>query len=99
MPKVETDTNQLYRKKYFVNSQEIMTADQPLADAPVRIGSPVIDARRVVMNRDPVSIRSSADADRIRVDVIKDGQRVKGIRIACPCGRHAEMDVQYGPSK
>jgi hypothetical protein len=88
MPKIETDTNQLYRKKYFVNSHTIVTADQPLADAPVRIGSPVIDAQRVIMKRDPVPIRSSANANRIRVDVVRDGQRVKGIRIACPCGRH-----------
>jgi len=31
----------------------------------------------------------------IAVQILRKGGAVSGIRIACPCGRHAEVDVDY----
>ncbi len=102
MPKVETNTNQLFRKKYFINADTIVTGGEEEEEAE-RLSvttTPVIDASRVILSREPVPLRRGAagEASRIHVDVIKDGARVKSIRIACPCGRKAELDVQYGPT-
>lgn len=99
MPKVESDTNQLYRKKYFIDSAKIVSGIKaPVGLRPLE-PSQVIDSNRVAFSSKPVSLRASgsSDLEKIRVDVVREGNKVKGLRIACPCGRHTELDVEYGP--
>jgi|PlaIllAssembly_1097288.scaffolds.fasta_scaffold743431_2 hypothetical protein len=97
MPGVETQTNQLYRKKYFIDAETIISGADEVDDASFQTVTPVIDASRVILSQEPVIIRRGAarETDRIHVDVVKEGPLVKMIRIACPCGRRTELDVQY----
>jgi hypothetical protein len=99
MPNVEMDTNQLYRKKYFLDSAKILTGVRTSTTLRANPLSQVIDSTRVVVSKQAVPVRSATatDGDRIRVDVVRDGNRIKGLRVACPCGRHTELDVEYGP--
>ena len=101
MPEVEAQTNQLYRKKYFIDAKTIISSADEVDNTPSpRVTpTPVIDASRVILSQEPVIIRRGAarETDRIRVDVVKEGPLAKVIRIACPCGRRTELDVQYEP--
>ena len=100
MPKIESDTNQLYRKKYFIDSTKIVTGIKaPVGLRPLE-PSQVIDSNRVTFSSRPVPLRASGsgDSEKIRVDVVREGNRIKGLRITCPCGRHTELDVEYGPT-
>ena len=99
MSKVETQTNQLFRKKYFIDAETIISSTEEVDDAFSQTITPVIDASRVILSHEPVTIRQGAarETDRIHVDVVKEGPLVKMIRIACPCGRRTELDVQYEP--
>lgn len=100
MPKVESDTNQLYRKKYFIDSAKIVSGIKATVGLRPLEPSQVIDSNRVTFSSRPVPLRASGsnDQEKIRVDVVREGPRVKGLRIACPCGRHTELDVEYGPA-
>ena len=59
--------------------------------------SRIIEADQVLMAAGPVMPQwgPRKETGEITVDVVRDGNRITGIRIACPCGRHAELDVQY----
>jgi hypothetical protein len=100
MPKVETDTNQVYRKKYFINSEKVLFAARDGAAARTSSVSQVIDASKVVLSKNAVPVRcqTGEESGRIKVEVVREGNRVKGMRIDCPCGRHAELDVEYSPT-
>ncbi|HBA84111.1 MAG TPA: hypothetical protein DCZ95_08465 [Verrucomicrobia bacterium] len=97
MPKIETDTNQVYRKKYFVAADSIITAKAAPKNQPMQARNSVIDASNVVLSDRPIALRSdgAGSAQDIHVEVIKNGNEVKGLRISCPCGRHTELDVAY----
>jgi hypothetical protein len=97
MPKLETQTNQLYRKKYFIDAETVISSAEETDDASFRTTTPVIEASRVLLSHEPIAIRRGAAraTDRIHVDVVKEGSLVKVIRIVCPCGRRTELDVQY----
>jgi hypothetical protein len=99
MQGVETQTNQLYRKKYFIDAKTIVSGTDEVNDVSSQTVSPVIDASRVILSQEPMIIRRGAacETNRIHVDVVKEGSLVKMIRIACPCGRRTELDVQYEP--
>ncbi len=101
MPKLESDTNQLYRKKYFIDSANIVSGIKASVGLRPLEPSQVIDSNRITFSKRPVPLRasssSSGDLEKIRVDVVREGNKVKGLRIACPCGRHTELDVEYGP--
>ena len=97
MQGVETQTNQLYRKKYFIDAKTIVSGADEVNEVSSQTVTPVIDASRVILSQEPVIIRRGAarETNRIHVDVVKEGSLVKMIRIACPCGRRTELDVQY----
>ena len=99
MSRVETQTNQLYRKKYFIDAETIISGAEEANDLPLQTVTPVIDASRVLLSHESVTLRhgGTRETDRIRVDVVKEGSHVKGIRIACACGRKTELDIQYEP--
>jgi hypothetical protein len=97
MPKIETDTNQVYRKKYFVSADSIITSKGTPKNKPTQTKNSVIDASKVVVSDRPVLLRTdgTSSSQEIHVEVIKNGNEVKGLRISCPCGRHTELDVAY----
>jgi hypothetical protein len=93
-------TNELYRKKYFVNTEKVLFSKEQnaLPKYPMQL-SAVISADRVKQGNHPVPIRygNEAGGNEIKVTPIKDNQRVKELHIACACGRHTELNVEYEP--
>jgi hypothetical protein len=104
MPRVETATNQVYRKKYFVDAEHIIGRKQGVPPGyfkkPVR--SSVINSARVKLSPKPVRLRKDLqmdDDEDMRVRVTREGTRLKEIDISCPCGRHATLNVAYEDPK
>jgi hypothetical protein len=99
MSSIETQTNQLYRKKYFIDAETIISGAEEVDEMSSPTVTPIIDASRVVLSQEPMTIRhgTTRETDRIHVDVVKERSLVKMIRISCPCGRRTELDVQYEP--
>ena len=97
MPEVEKSTNQVYRKKYFVDAAQILSGGKGPRKARAKAVSPILQASHVAVSDKVVQLSSDMRkiADHIRVDVIKDGNRIKKIRISCPCGRTADLDCEY----
>jgi hypothetical protein len=91
---VSTQTNQVYRKEYFVNAQNVLSSSKGADKRPKRVVSSVFDSAAVCMSDQPVVIHGTAQSQ-IRVDTITEGSRITRIKIACPCGRTTEMKVQY----
>ncbi len=86
-------TNQLYRKKYFSDRSKILTSYTQRKQASKQV-SAVFDANNVRMDARPVMIHAHAQPQ-IKVDTVREGSKITEIRISCPCGRTAEMKVQY----
>lgn len=91
---INAPTNTLYRKKYFTDKRNILTSGYVSRKNVAKPTSPVFDAATVRMAAQPVVVHSNAQSQ-IRVDTVRDGSKITEIRIACPCGRTAEMKVQY----
>ncbi len=93
-------TNELYRRKYFINTEKVLfsKAQDVLPKYPMQL-SPVISAERVKVGNHPVPLRygNEANTNEIKVTPVKDNQRVKELHIACACGRHTELNVEYEP--
>lgn len=99
MPDVEKNTKGFPGKKYFVDADKVLIGQRGPKKPQLRRRSHVIDASRVVVSKKKVQLRRDAlqEADRIKVEAVKEGDIVKSIRISCPCGRHAELDCEYTP--
>jgi len=98
MPRPESNTNQVYRRKYFVDAGTIVAADTGKGgSASSRHTSAVLPAERVKVGNRPVLIqyRDSPADGQIQVTPIRDGKRIKSLQIVCSCGRKAVFDVQY----
>ncbi|NLG35972.1 MAG: hypothetical protein GX548_11520 [Lentisphaerae bacterium] len=97
MATIQKETNKLYRQKYFVEADRVVRYRPPPA-GPGRAGSSSIirggrgrlDPIRVPMNK-PAPPHDA----QIAVQVLRKGGVISGIRITCPCGRHAEVDLDY----
>jgi hypothetical protein len=46
----------------------------------------------------PPKKANTEEDSQIQIEVVKNGNQIRGLNIKCPCGRHAELDVQYGPT-
>ncbi|NCD35008.1 MAG: hypothetical protein EOL87_16520 [Spartobacteria bacterium] len=94
---IETDTNKVYRKKYFMDIDKVVFAEETVSDEITDNIVNLIDAGSVAMSDKPVHITHGTDDETatITVDAIKDGGRIKKLIIKCPCGRHTEVDVEY----
>ena len=97
MPKIETDTNQVYRKKYFVAADDILSTKNMVKQKRPQNYGAVIDASRIKVTNEPKVLgrKTHKENDDIRVEVIRSGNQIKSLRIMCPCGRHTELNVQY----
>ena len=95
--KIQTNTNEALRKKYFVDSKIVITGTKELVKRKQAIKSSILDSSHIVISSKSVCLHHGAGQihDQIRVNVIRDGNVIKRIKISCPCGRTAELDCQY----
>lgn len=93
---VETATNQVYRRKYFIDSSEIVgrKAGVPPGYSNSK-RSKVVKSKQIKLADKPVPLRkgSFADDGEMRIRVVREGNTLKEIYVACPCGRTATLDV------
>ncbi len=95
---IETNTNQVYRSKYFVDTSNVIFSRKNEGNAQKNQLSVIIDASAVAMEEDPVVIRPGAGGshcDAITVETVRQDGQIKKLRIVCPCGRHTEMNIEY----
>ena len=99
MKPLEKNTNQLYRQKYFVDESSVIRYRPAPALKKSSRASAVVPAGRTKISDIKVPIHAPpppADAQ-IAVQLLRDGATLQGIRIQCPCGRHAELDIGAKP--
>lgn len=97
MKPLEKNTNQLYRQKYFVDETHVIRYRPPPAMKGASKGSPVIAGSHARLASVKIPMHEPpppADAQ-IAVELVRDGDTITGIRIQCPCGRHAELDFEH----
>ncbi len=95
MKPLEKNTNQLYRQKYFVDESHVIRYRPAPAVKGGSRATPIVPARRAQISDIKVPMHEPpppADAQ-IAVQLVRDGAGLQGIRIQCPCGRHAEVDL------
>jgi hypothetical protein len=82
----------------FIDAGKVVGGEAVLAHDEPRF-SPVFEPGMVRFSGCPVTPNwAPKPPDDIKVDVVRDNGRIKGIKIACPCGRHAALDVEYAPN-
>ena len=98
MAHVEENTNQLLRKKYFVDAESILirkkSAEVPVAEPTCRI----VRSSKVRVSATPYPLGASnkpGGDGQINVHLLKNKDRIEQIHIRCPCGRHTELDCRY----
>jgi hypothetical protein len=96
MSMIETDTNQLLRKKYFVDDGAILKArydtSEPAAPKPARI----LKAGQCRVTPKPYVLGSeSRVSGPIDMQVVRSEGRISQIHIRCDCGRHSDFDCHY----
>lgn len=99
---MEKNTNQLYRQKYFVDADTVIRYRPPNATTAPKRSAAIIPGRAAAVSAVKVPMNTApppSDAQ-ITVQLVREGNSLNGIRIQCPCGRHAEIDMtQRGTSK
>ena len=97
--KTEIKADPLLRKKYFIDAENVLTRKKPGAKRKTGGFSKIIDSSKVMISNKPVRLpllRYVDDEDKdIEVDVIREGDKIKSIRITCPCGRSTELNCEY----
>ncbi len=98
---VESDTNKTYRKKYFMDAEKVVFSARPPPEKQELVYSPILDPSQIEFDQEPLALRSRLQpgARQITVETIKEGDRIRKLRISCPCGQHAEVDVKYSEDK
>ena len=97
MAATQKETNKLYRQKYFVEANRVLRY-RPAPAGPGRAGPSAIirrDEGRLGEIRVPMNKPAPAHDAQIAVQILRKGGAICGIRIKCPCGRHAEVDLDY----
>jgi len=96
---VQIRTNTRLRQKYFVDEKSIVGSIQKHQFQGVQSYCKVIRSSggKPAKAGKPVTIRCSTatHTGEIQVEVLRDGPRITGIKILCPCGRHAELNCEY----
>ena len=95
MSAMEKNTNQLFRRKYFIDSQSVIRYRPPTTMTHQKSSSCIIskNAARVSPIKVPMNGKPPPADAQIAVQLERDGTELHGIRITCPCGRHAEIDI------
>ncbi len=97
MTTIKKETNKLYRQKYFVDAGNVIRY-RPAPAGPGKVGSSAVirrDEGRVSPIRVPMNKPAPPPEAQIAVQILRKGGVISGIRIACPCGRCAEVDLDY----
>ncbi|MDD2235981.1 MAG: hypothetical protein PHP44_00410 [Kiritimatiellae bacterium] len=99
MASLDSDTNKVYRKKYFMDAEKVVFSDIEEQKEIKDEVCPLITAEDVQVEDDAVTITHGLDhpQEAIRVEALKEGDRVTKLKIVCPCGRQTEIDLQYAP--
>ncbi len=96
---MEQDSNVLLRKKYFVNADTVFLKKKPEARRRSDPRCKIIDSSMVKLSGKPVRLplvgHASTTDHGIDVKIIKEGDKIKSIRIVCPCGRSTELNCEY----
>jgi len=97
MSAIEKNTNQVFRKKYFIDAQEVLATSKSSKKTRQKTYSTIIERSKVAFSDKPILLSPELKKinDHITVNVIREENRIKRIRIACPCGRTADLDCQY----
>lgn len=99
MPDIENSTNQLLRKKYFIDADAVINKKRE-AELPDSKRSCRVYRAEQVKLAETVRIWGErgvapTEDNQIQVQVVRDGDQIVEIKINCPCGRHAVLDCQY----
>ena len=98
---VEIRTNTRLRQKYFVNENEVVSSVRGKPFSGHKRYSRVIPSKSVAQatqaKRVLIQLNKAPLPGDIQVEVLKDGAKINGIRITCPCGRHTELNFEYEP--
>jgi len=99
---IETSTNQVYRKKYFIDTSDIVGRKKGVSPgyAPTR-RTMVIKSAHIKVADKPIPLRQEAGVgdDEMRIRVTREGDTLKEIAVTCPCGRTATLNVAGDGSK
>jgi predicted GTPase len=98
MAAIEKSTNQVFRRKYFIDGNQVLMSGAKAPKKPrSKAVTEVLAADQVAVSNIPVQLTPEMQkmGDHIRVEVVKEGDRIKKIKISCPCGRTADLDCEY----
>lgn len=97
MASLDSDTNKVYRKKYFMDAEKVLFSEIEEKKEIKDEDTPLIMSEDIALGTEPVTVTHGLDNPReaIRVETLKEGDRITKLRISCPCGRHTELDLQY----
>ncbi len=86
-------------KKYFVEARDILMRKKTGPRRRTRGCAVIIDSSQVTMSdkrvRLPLLSQRTEEGDDIQVDVIREGENIKSIKIRCACGRSTELNCEY----
>lgn len=96
---MDSDTNRVYRKKYFMDAEKVVFSDLQEEKEIKDEVCPLITAEEIQVDEEPVTITHGLDhpQEAIRIEALKEGERITKLKISCPCGRQTEIDLQYAP--
>lgn len=97
MASIKKETNTLYRQKYFVEADAVIRYRPPPAGAKMDESAVVLrrNQSRLSDIRLPMNKPAPPADAQISVQIQRKGSVITGIRIKCPCGRTAEVDLDY----
>ena len=90
-------TNTRLRQKYYVDEKDVISGIQAKFQGNRQKYSKVISAPTTKFKTKPVMIRckQATPPEEIKVEIMRNGAAITGIRINCPCGRHTELNFAY----
>jgi hypothetical protein len=93
---IETNTNQLLRKKYFVDDGAILKANRDIAEPDAPKPARILKRSQCRADAKPYVLGSVSRASGpIDMQVVRNEGRISQIHVRCDCGQHAAFDCQY----
>ena len=93
---IETNTNQLLRKKYFVDDGAILKARRDIVEPEAPKPARILKRDQCRANAQPYVLGSvSRTAGPIDMQVVRNEGRISQIHVRCDCGQHAAFDCHY----